>query len=64
MITNYDLKIKSGYLNPQHNLKMDSVKTALLFEEKKKQMCAKIARKIIDSGANVLFSEGDIDPLY
>ncbi|AKB76769.1 Hsp60 [Methanosarcina horonobensis HB-1 = JCM 15518] len=43
---------------------MDSVKTALLFEEKKKQMCAKIARKIIDSGANVLFSEGDIDPLY
>jgi chaperonin GroEL (HSP60 family) len=62
LITNYDLKIKSGYLNPQHNLKMDSVQTALLFEERKKQMCAKIARKIIDSGANVLFSEGDIDP--
>jgi chaperonin GroEL (HSP60 family) len=62
LIINYDLKIKSGYLNPQHNLKMDSVKTALLFEDRKKQMCGKIARKIIDSGANVLFCEGDIDP--
>lgn len=62
LITNYDLKIKSGYLNPQHNLKMDSVQTAHLFEERKKQMCREIARKIIDSGANVLFSEGDIDP--
>jgi chaperonin GroEL (HSP60 family) len=62
LIINYDLKIKSGYLNPQHNLKMDSVQTSLLFEEKKKQMCGEIARKIIDSGANVLFCEGDIDP--
>lgn len=62
LITNYDLKIKSRYLNPQHNLKMDSVKTALLFEERKKEMCREIARKIINSGANVLFSEGDIDP--
>jgi chaperonin GroEL (HSP60 family) len=62
LITNYDLKIKSGYLNPQHNLKMDSVQTALLFEERKKKMCGEIARKISDSGANVLFSEGDIDP--
>ena len=62
LITNYDLKIKSGYLNPQHNLKMDSVKTSILFEERKKEMCGEIARKIINSGANVLFSEGDIDP--
>ena len=62
LITNYDLKIKSGYLNPQHNLRMDSVRTALLFEERKKEMCGEIARKIIDSGANVIFSEGDIDP--
>jgi chaperonin GroEL (HSP60 family) len=62
LVTNYDLKIKSGYLNPQHNLRMDSVQTALLFEEKKKEMCREIARKIINSGANVLFSEGDIDP--
>lgn len=62
LVTNYDLKIKSGYLNPQHNLRMNSVQTALLFEEKKKEMCRKIARKIINSGANVLFSEGDIDP--
>ncbi|MDD3245293.1 MAG: TCP-1/cpn60 chaperonin family protein [Methanosarcina sp.] len=62
LIINYDLKIKSGYLNPQHNLKMDSVQTSLLFEERKKQMCGEIARKIIDSGANVLFCEGDIDP--
>lgn len=62
LITNYDLKIKSGYLNPQHNLRMDSVQTALLFEERKKEMYGEIARKIINSGANVLFSEGDIDP--
>ena len=62
LIINYDLKIKSGYLNAQHNLKMDSVNTSLLFEEKKKQMCLDIARKIINSGANVLFCEGDIDP--
>ncbi|RXA14060.1 molecular chaperone Hsp60, partial [Methanosarcina sp. MSH10X1] len=62
LITNYDLKIKSGYLNPQHNLRMDSVQTALLFEGRKKEMCREIARKIINSGANVLFSEGDIDP--
>ncbi len=62
LIINYDLKIKSGYLNPQHNLRMDSVQTALLFEERKKEMCRKIAEKIINSGANVLFCEGDIDP--
>ncbi|WP_235283461.1 MULTISPECIES: TCP-1/cpn60 chaperonin family protein [unclassified Methanosarcina] len=62
LIINYDLKIKSGYLNPQHNLKMDSVQTALLYEERKKEMCREIAQKIIDSGANVLFCEGDIDP--
>jgi len=62
LITNYDLKIKSGYLNPQHNLRMDSVRTALMVEERKKEMCGEIARKIINSGANVLFSEGDIDP--
>lgn len=62
LITNYDLKIKSGYLNPQHNLRMDSVQTALMFEERKKEMCREITRKIINSGANVLFSEGDIDP--
>lgn len=62
LITNYDLKIKSGYLNPQHNLRMCSVQTALLFEETKKEMYREIARKIINSGANVLFSEGDIDP--
>ena len=62
LITNYDLKIKSGYLNPQHNLRMDSVQTALLFEERKQEMCREIAQKIINSGANVLFSEGDIDP--
>jgi chaperonin GroEL (HSP60 family) len=62
LIINYELKIKSGYLNPQHNLRMDSVKTALLYEDRKKEMCRKIAQKIIDSGANVLFCEGDIDP--
>lgn len=62
LITNYDLKIKSGYLNPQHNLRMDSVRTALLFEDRKKEMGREIAWKIINSGANVLFSEGDIDP--
>ena len=62
LITNYEMKVKSGYLNPQHNLKMDSVQTALLFEERKKEICGEIARKIIGSGANVLFSEGDIDP--
>src|SRR5690606_4508946 len=50
LITNYDLKIKSGYLNPQHNLRMDSVQTALLFEERKQEMCRKIAQKIINSG--------------
>ncbi len=62
LIINYDLKIKSGYLNPQHNLRMDSVKTALMFEERKKEMCGELAGKIINSGANVLFCEGDIDP--
>lgn len=62
LIINYELKIKSGYLNPQHNLRMDSLQTGFLFEERKKDMCRKIAQKIIDSGANVLFCEGDIDP--
>lgn len=62
LLVNYELKIKSGYLNPQHNLRMDSVQTAFLYEERKKEMCRGIARKIIDSGANVLFCEGDIDP--
>ncbi len=62
LIINYELKIKSGYLNPQHNLRMDSVQTALMFEERKKEMCRALAEKIINSGANVLFCEGDIDP--
>jgi archaeal chaperonin len=62
LIINYDLKVKSGYLNPQHNVKMNSVNTALLFEERKKEICKGIALKIIQSGVNVLFCEGDIDP--
>ncbi|WP_440954592.1 TCP-1/cpn60 chaperonin family protein [Methanosarcina sp. Mfa9] len=62
LLINYDLKIKSGYLNPQHNLRMDSVQTALMFEERKREMCRELAGKIINSGANVLFCEGDIDP--
>lgn len=62
LLVNFELKVKSGYLNPQHNLRMDSVQTALLYEERQKEMCRGIARKIIDSGVNVLFCEGDIDP--
>ena len=45
LITNYEMKVKSGYLNPQHNLKMDSVQTALLFEERKKEMCGETRPK-------------------
>lgn len=62
LLLNYELKFKSGYLNPQHNLRMDSVKTSFLYEERKMEMCRRIVQKIIDSGANVLFCEGDIDP--
>lgn len=62
LILNYDLKIKSEYLNPQHNLRMDCANTAFLIEEKKKEICREIAEKIIASGAKVLFCEGDIDP--
>lgn len=62
LLLNYDLKIKSEYLNPQHNLRMDSFQTARAFGERKEEMCREIANKIISAGTNVLFCEGDIDP--
>ena len=55
LIVNYELKIKSGYLNPQHNLRMDSVQTALLYEERQKEMCRKIARKDNRFGSKCAF---------
>jgi len=63
LLLNYDLKLKSEYLNPRHNPRLDCANTGFLFEERKKESCKEIAAKILATGAKVLFCEGDIDPL-
>ncbi|MFP4655006.1 MAG: TCP-1/cpn60 chaperonin family protein [Methanohalobium sp.] len=62
VILNYDLKVNSEFLNPQHNINMDTFETAYQFEESRKSILKNYADKIIKSGAGVVFCEGDVDP--
>ena len=61
LILNYDMKLKSEFVNSRHNISMDSIETAYLFEEERKRILGGFAEKIINSGANVVFCEGDVD---
>lgn len=56
-----DVKPDSGYLNPQHFVRIDDPETAFEFKEARKTAAYEFARKIIDSGANLVFCEGDVD---
>jgi len=61
LILNYDVKLKSAFINSSHNISMDSIETAYLFEEERKRILGSFAEKIINTGANVVFCEGDVD---
>ncbi|WP_292485627.1 TCP-1/cpn60 chaperonin family protein [Methanohalobium sp.] len=62
LILNHDLKVDSEYLNPQHNINIDSFGTAYQFEECRKNILKNYADKILETGADLVFCEGEVDP--
>ncbi|MDY0266693.1 MAG: TCP-1/cpn60 chaperonin family protein [Methanimicrococcus sp.] len=56
-----DVKPDSGYVNPEHFVRIDKVETAFEFKEARKTAAYNFAQKIIDSGANLVFCEGEMD---
>ncbi|KKH47019.1 TCP-1/cpn60 chaperonin family protein [Methanosarcina sp. 1.H.A.2.2] len=63
LILNYDLKFKSEYLSPRHDKRALDLETAYSFRDKQKEVMRGFADKIIGSKADVVFCEGDVDPL-
>lgn len=62
LILNYDLKFKSEYLSPKHDKIARDFETAYSFRDKQKDILRSFADKIIGSGADVVFCEGNVDP--
>ncbi|RQD87450.1 molecular chaperone Hsp60 [Methanosalsum natronophilum] len=58
-----DLKFENKFINPKNNIKLDHVDTYLQVQDKQKMILNDYADKIIESGANVVFCEGDVEPL-
>ncbi|WP_292375125.1 TCP-1/cpn60 chaperonin family protein [Methanosarcina sp. UBA411] len=61
LILNYDLKFKSEYLSPRHDKMARNLETAYSFRDKQKDILRGFADKIIGSGADVVFCEGNVD---
>ncbi|MBZ3936393.1 TCP-1/cpn60 chaperonin family protein [Methanimicrococcus blatticola] len=56
-----DIKPESGYVNPQHFVRIDKPETAFEFKDARKAAAYVYAEKIIESGANLIFCEGEVD---
>lgn len=56
-----DIKPTSGYVNPEHFVRIDNPETAFEFKDARKRAAYEYAEKIIESGANLIFCEGDVD---
>jgi Chaperonin GroEL (HSP60 family) len=56
-----DLKVESGYVNPQHFVRLTDPNTVFEFKDARKTAAIGYAKKLIDSGANLIFCEGEID---
>lgn len=56
-----DVKVESGYVNPQHSVKIDGPETAFEFKKARRDVAAAYASKIVESGANLVFCEGEMD---
>ncbi|WNY26339.1 60 kDa chaperonin [Methanolapillus ohkumae] len=56
-----DLKVKSGYLNPEHFIRIDNPTTAFDFKCAKNDVAENFALKVLKSGANLVFCEGEVD---
>ncbi|WNY29092.1 60 kDa chaperonin [Methanimicrococcus stummii] len=56
-----DIKPDSGYVNPQHFVRIDKPETAFEFKDARKAAAYAYADKIIQSGANLIFCEGEVD---
>ena len=56
-----DIKVESGYVNPQHTVKIDGLDTAFEFKKARMQAALSYAAKIEKSGANLVFCEGEMD---
>ncbi|WNY23770.1 60 kDa chaperonin [Methanimicrococcus hongohii] len=56
-----EVKPDSGYINPQHFVRIDKPETAFEFKDARKAAAYEFAEKIIESGANLIFCEGEVD---
>jgi chaperonin GroEL (HSP60 family) len=56
-----DVKPESGYVNPQHSVRIDDPQTVFEFKNARKAAACAYAEKIIESGATLVFCEGDMD---
>ena len=56
-----ELKVESGYINPEHFVRLTDPNMVFEMKNARKNIASEYAQKIIESGANVVFCEGEID---
>ncbi|WP_406662345.1 TCP-1/cpn60 chaperonin family protein [Methanolobus sp. ZRKC3] len=63
LILNYNTKFESKIINSQHNIHIDSLDMSVIFENEQVRVVRDFAKKIVDSGADVVLCEGKVDPM-
>ena len=61
LILRNDVKVESGYLNPQHFVRMDDPNMVFQMKNARKAAAIEYAKKLTDCGATVIFCEGEMD---
>jgi chaperonin GroEL (HSP60 family) len=61
LILNYNVKFESKIINSQHNIKIDGFDNSMLLIREQARTVKSLAKKIIDSGADVVLCEGSVD---
>jgi chaperonin GroEL (HSP60 family) len=62
LILNYNTKFESKIINSQHNIHLDGFDCSNIFENAQLRVLKELAKKIVDSGADVVLCEGKVDP--
>ncbi|TQD25356.1 TCP-1/cpn60 chaperonin family protein [Methanolobus vulcani] len=61
LMINGNVKLESKIINSQRNLRIDDLADPMLILHGKERNLRSMSQKIIDSGANLVFCEGDVD---
>ncbi|WP_292464372.1 TCP-1/cpn60 chaperonin family protein [Methanolobus sp.] len=61
LILNYNVKFESKIINSQHNIRIDGFDNSMLLRNEQERTVKNLAKKVIDSGADVVLCEGSVD---